>query len=241
MSLSPKSWMVCYCRDEWELEAHTGPSCSTHEYFGSWKDERLTRSQCWDSEILFSDLRYWENPYVNYLTNSMYFSNKSLWPFRSKKYGNFQFHPKQKKMSNILSMKSIDFYFYRNRSSATYFTRAPKAAGFWSKMSPGMSCSNGSDHIQYLFAKMMIRKNDGFRWFGRILEGHSKFAKMMIRKNDGFEDAPQASLKMMVLESGSAIECFFSPRPRKKMTDKLRKMHEYDLHQTKVWRKRWLL
>ena len=139
--------MVCYCRDEWELEAHTGPSCSTHEYFGSWKDERLTRSQCWDSEILFSDIRYWENPYVNYLTNSMYFSNKSLWPFRSKKYGNFQFHPKQIFLSNILSMKSIDFYFYRNRSSATYFTRAPKAAGFWSKMSPGMSCSNGADHI----------------------------------------------------------------------------------------------
>ena len=88
--------------------------------------------------------------------------------------------------------------------------------------------------LQYLFAKMMIRKNDGFRCFGRILEGHSKFAKMMIRKNDGFGDAPQASLKMMVLESRSAIECFFHPAHERKMTGKLRKMHEYDLHQTKV-------
>ena len=46
----------------------------------------------------------------------------------------------------------------------------------------------------------------GFGWILEDLGGALEIRKMMIRKNDGFEDAPQASLKMMVLKSGSAIE-----------------------------------
>ena len=50
-------------------------------------------------------------------------------------------------LSNIISMKYSDLNFYWNRVSRTWFARAIRSPGFWSKMSPGMSCSNGGDHM----------------------------------------------------------------------------------------------
>ena len=50
-------------------------------------------------------------------------------------------------LSNILSMKYSDFNFYWNRSSRTWFARAIWSHKNEPKMSPGMSCSNGGDHI----------------------------------------------------------------------------------------------
>ena len=44
-------------------------------------------------------------------------------------------------------MKYSDLNFCWNRSSRTYFARAICRRANQPKMSPGMSCSNGSDHI----------------------------------------------------------------------------------------------
>ena len=62
-------------------------------------------------------------------------------------------------LSNILFMKYSDLNFYWNRSSRTWFARAIWSHAKRSKMSPGMSCSNGADHI--LFKK--YRKKIFFR------------------------------------------------------------------------------
>ena len=72
-----------------------------------------------------------------------------FWTFfwSRKKMKIFQLHPKQIFLSNIISMKYSDLNFYWNRVSRTWFARAIRSIGFWSKMAPGMSCSNGGDHI----------------------------------------------------------------------------------------------
>ena len=70
--------------------------------------------------------------------------------FWARKYKNFQLHPKQTILSYILFMKSSDLDFCWNRSSRTWFARAIWRAGNRSKMSPGMSCSNGADHVRAL-------------------------------------------------------------------------------------------
>ena len=44
-------------------------------------------------------------------------------------------------------MKYSDLNFYWNRSSRTWFARAIWSHENEPKMSPGMSCSNGGDHI----------------------------------------------------------------------------------------------
>ena len=44
-------------------------------------------------------------------------------------------------------MKYSDLNFYGNRTSLALFTRAIRSHGNGSKMSPGMSCSNGADHM----------------------------------------------------------------------------------------------
>ena len=76
MRPSPKSEMMLYHEGEWELEAHTRSSCSTHGYFESWRDELLTPSQCWDSEISCFAHWCWSKPNVNYLRKSSYFCNE---------------------------------------------------------------------------------------------------------------------------------------------------------------------
>ena len=68
--------MVLYHEGEWELEAHTRSSCSTHGYFESWRDELLTPSQCWDSEISCFAHWCWSKPNVNYLRKSSYFCSE---------------------------------------------------------------------------------------------------------------------------------------------------------------------
>ena len=135
MRPSPKSEMVLYHEGEWELEAHTRSSYSTHGYFESWRDEFLTPSQCWDSEISYFAHWCWSTN-VNYLENHHISVMNFTRLFWSRKSENFQLHPKHFFLSNILSMKSSDFDFYGNRGSRIYFTRAPKSHGFWSKMSP---------------------------------------------------------------------------------------------------------
>ena len=137
MRPSPKSQMVLYHEGEWELEAHTRSSCSTHGYFESWRDELLTPSQCWDSEIPCFAHCCWSKPNVNYLRKSSYFCSEfhpSI--LIEKKNENFQFHPTKYFLSNILSMKYLEFNFCWNRSSTTLFTRAICRSGNESKMSP---------------------------------------------------------------------------------------------------------
>ena len=67
---------MLYHEGEWELEAHTRSSCSTHGYFESWRDELLTPSQCWDSEISCFAHWCWSKPNVNYLENHHIFCNE---------------------------------------------------------------------------------------------------------------------------------------------------------------------
>ena len=77
-------------------------------YFESWRDEFLTPSQCWDSEISCFAHWCWSKPSVNYLENHHLSVMNSTNLFWSRKYENFQFHLKQKFLSNILSMKYSD-------------------------------------------------------------------------------------------------------------------------------------
>ena len=147
MRPSPKSEMMLYHEGEWELEAHTMSSCSTHGYFDSWRDELLTPSQCWDSEISCFAHWCWSKPNVNYLRKSSYFCNEFHPSILIEKIWKFSISFKTNFFSNILSLKYSDFNFYWNRSSRTWFARAICSSGFWSKMSPGMSCSNGGDHV----------------------------------------------------------------------------------------------
>ena len=67
---------MLYHDGEWELEAHTRSSCSTHGYFESWRDELLTPSQCWDSEISCFAHWCWSKTNVNYLGKPSYFCNE---------------------------------------------------------------------------------------------------------------------------------------------------------------------
>ena len=99
---------------------------------------------------------WWPHLLNNSIEKQNQLKNHGIFPdfthlFWSRKYENFQFHSKQKNLSNILSLKYSDFNFYWNRVSRTWFARAIRRSGFWSKMSPGMSCSNGGDHIRMFF------------------------------------------------------------------------------------------
>ena len=58
---------------ELEFRAHSGPSCSTHGYFESWKDEGLTPSGCWDPEFYFFSDGFSRKHNVNYLENALCF------------------------------------------------------------------------------------------------------------------------------------------------------------------------
>ena len=136
MRPSPKSEMMLYHKGEWELEAHTRSSCSTHGYFESWKDELLTPSQCWDSEISYFVHWYWPKHIVIYLRNSSYFCHEYLPWIWSRKYENFQFHQKQKILRYILFMKLINLIFYWILSKLTSRTRALKTSENGPKMSP---------------------------------------------------------------------------------------------------------
>ena len=147
MRPSPKSEMVLYHEGGWELEAHTRSSCSTHGYFESWRDELLTPSQCWDSEISCFAHWCWSKPNVNYLRKSSYFCNEFHPSILIEKIWKFSISFKTFFFSNILSLKYSDFNFYWNRSSRTWFARAIRSVQKSSKMSPGTSCSNGADHV----------------------------------------------------------------------------------------------
>ena len=136
MRPSPKSEMMLYHEGEWELEAHTRSSCRTHEYFESWRDEFLTPSQCWDSEISCFAHWCWSKPNVNYLGNHHLSVMNSTNLFWSRKYEHFQLHLKQIFLSNLLFIKYSDLNFHCNRSSTTLFTRAIRRRENASKMSP---------------------------------------------------------------------------------------------------------
>ena len=139
MRPSPKSEMMLYHEGEWELEAHTRSSCSTHGYFESWRDELLTPSQCWDSEIQCFAHCSWSKPNVNYLRKSSYFCNEFHPSILIEKIWKFSISFKTNFFSNILSLKYSDFNFYWNRSSRTWFARAIRSTENGSKMSPNQA------------------------------------------------------------------------------------------------------
>ena len=132
MRPSPKSEMMLYHEGEWELEAHTRSSYSTHGYFESWRDEFLTPSQCWDSEISCFAHWCWSKPNVNYLENHHISVMNFTRLFWSRKSENFQLHPKhffeQYCLYEVLRFKKI----CKSEQSSMVYSRdldSPK----WSK------------------------------------------------------------------------------------------------------------
>ena len=111
MSSSPKSGIVLYHEGNWELEAHTRSSCSTHGYFESWRDERLTPSQCWDSEISFFAELCWSKLNVNYLIKSSDFCHEFLAPILIEKIWKFSISSKTKKIEQYTLYEVFRFKF----------------------------------------------------------------------------------------------------------------------------------
>ena len=152
MRPSPKSEMMLYHEGEWELEAHTRSSCSTHGYFESWRDELLTPSQCWDSEISCFAHWCWSKPNVNYLRKSSYFCNEFHPSILIEKIWNFSISSKTKKWA-ILSLWSIHIYFFMRIGAVQHCLHARFAVAKIDRkclqINDFMSCFNGADHIGF--------------------------------------------------------------------------------------------
>ena len=113
MRPSPKSEMMLYHEGEWELEAHTTcrSSCSTHGYFESWRDELLTPSQCWDSEISCFAHWCWSKTNVNYLGKSSYFCSEFHLSILIEKIWKFSTSSKTKKIEQYCLSEVLRFKF----------------------------------------------------------------------------------------------------------------------------------
>ena len=102
---------------ELEFGAYTGSTCSTHEYFESWRDELLTPSQCWEWEFSFLNSPFWWKRYVNYLID---------WSFSTMNFQSNSHHDIFKLRDPMVIpfyrgptvvMNCIDLIFYRHRST----------------------------------------------------------------------------------------------------------------------------
>ena len=130
-------------------------------------------SKKWWKIMIFDDFWWFSLIFHHFLKNI-------LWTFfwSRKKMKNFQLHPKIYFLSNIISMKYSDLNFYWNRVSRTWFARAIRSPGFWSKMSPGMSCSNGGDHMHFSEKKMGILCSFVYTQFWKV-DNYTHWRKLL--------------------------------------------------------------
>ena len=143
MRPSPKSQMVLYHEGEWELEAHTGSSWSTHGYFESWRDELLTPSQCWDSEISYCSHWCWSKPNVNYLRKSSYFCSEFHPSILIEKKYNFSISSKKTFFEQYTFYEVLRFKFLLESEQPNMISSRDSQLGKWTE--------NVSRHVKLLW------------------------------------------------------------------------------------------
>ena len=122
LNIWDKKMQFLYLDIEDELDAHLFRIRSTHEYYNLAQYELQTPTHLGaSSSFLIWTISVFPNKPIEklYWLKIHVFFTKFTELFWAKKYENFQFHPKQNNLSNILSPKYLDFNFYANRSSVT--------------------------------------------------------------------------------------------------------------------------